>query len=118
MAHSHAIEHGSSRAGRWLRERRLRLTLWLAAFEGLLYVLHVLHWWAAVALAVIAVGLYWFTGRANRSDSWRQLTWIFASVQLLVLVVPLALGLVKAVAIGVLALLAIVALVVLFTERR
>jgi hypothetical protein len=68
MVHSHAIEHGSSRAGRWLRERRLRLTLWLAAFEGLLYILHVLHWWAAVALAVLAVGLYWLTARANRSD--------------------------------------------------
>ena len=32
-----AIEHGSSRTGRWLRERRFRFTLWIAAVEGLLY---------------------------------------------------------------------------------
>jgi hypothetical protein len=118
MLDSPAIEHGSSRTGRWLRERRLRLTLWIAAFEGILYLVGVLHWWAAVVLALIAVGLYWFVGRNSRVDTFRQVTWIFASVQLLVLLVPLALGILKAVAIAVIAVIAIVALVVLFTERR
>ena len=37
MFGAHAIEHGSTRTGRWLRERRLRFTLWIAAIEGLLY---------------------------------------------------------------------------------
>ena len=68
MVGTTAIEHGSSRSGRWLRERRLRITLWIAAIEGLLYLFHVLHWWAAVALAVIAVGFWWFVGRTSRSD--------------------------------------------------
>ena len=113
----HAIEHGSSRTGRWLRERRLRFTLWIAAIEGVLYLFHVLHWWVAVALAVIAVMFYWYVARVHRSDSLRQLGWVFAASQLLVLVVPLALGLLKAIAIGVIALLAIAALVFLFTER-
>jgi hypothetical protein len=113
---AHAIEHGSTRAGRWLRERRLRATLWIAALEGVLYLFHVLHWWAAVALAIIAVAFYWTT-RDSRSDALRQVAWIFATSQLLVLVVPLALGIVKAIAIGVIALLAIAALVFLFTER-
>jgi hypothetical protein len=113
-----AIEHGSSRSGRWLRERRIRLVLWIAAFEGLLYLFGVLHWWAAVVLAVIATALYWFIGRSSRSDTLRQVTWVFASVQLLVLLVPLALGILKAVAIAVIAVIAIVALVILFTERR
>jgi hypothetical protein len=113
-----AIEHGSSRSGRWLRARRIRFTLWLAAFEGLLYLFHVVHWWAAVLLAIIATALYWFVGRNGRSDTLRQATWVFAAVQLLVLLVPLALGIVKAVAIAVIAVIAIVALVVLFTERR
>jgi len=114
---THAIEHGSSRSGRWLRERRFRLTLWIAAFEGLLYLFHVLHWWAAVLLAVVAVGFWWYAGRSSRSDLIRQLAWIFAASQLLVLCVPIALALVKAVAIAVIALLAIVALIFLFTER-
>ncbi|NUR74837.1 MAG: hypothetical protein HOQ28_00950 [Thermoleophilia bacterium] len=117
MYGTHAIEHGSSRSGRWLRERRLRITLWLAAIEGLLYLFHALHWWAAVALAVIAVGFWWYVGRSNRSDALRQLSWIFAASQVLVLCVPIALGIVKALAIGVIAVLAIVALFFLFRER-
>jgi hypothetical protein len=114
---AHAIDHGSSRSGRWLRERRLRLTLWIAAVEGLLYLFHALHWWAAVALAVIAGAFWWFAGRTSRSYTVRQASWIFASTQLLVLCVPLALGLVKAVAVAVIALLAIVGLFLLFSER-
>ena len=117
MYGAHAIEHGTTRSGRWVRERRLRFTLWIAAFEGLLYLFNALNWWAAVALAVIAVGFWWFVGRSNRSDTLRQISWIFAASQLLVLCVPLALGIVKAVAIGVIALLAIVALFFLFKER-
>jgi hypothetical protein len=117
MYGAHAIEHGTTRSGRWLRERRLRITLWIAAAEGLLYLFHALHWWAAVALAVIAVGFWWYAGRSSRSDTLRQLSWIFAASQLLVLCVPLALGIVKAVAIAVIAILAIVALFFLFKER-
>ena len=47
----------------------------------------------------------------NRSDRVREATWIFAASQLLVLCMPIALRLVKAVAIGVVALLAVVALI-------
>jgi uncharacterized membrane protein YphA (DoxX/SURF4 family) len=117
MYGSHAIEAGSTRSGRWLRARRLRFTLWLAAIEGLLFLFGVLHWWAAVALAVIAVGFWWYVARAHRNDFVRQLGWIFAVSQLLVLCVPIALAVVKAIAIGVIALLAIAALIFLFTER-
>jgi hypothetical protein len=112
-----AIEHGSSSGGRWLRERRLRITLWIAAVEGLLYLFHALHWWAAVGLAIVAVGLWWFAGRTSRSDTFRQLSWIFGASQLLVLCVPIALALVKAVAIAVIAILAVVALFFLFKDR-
>jgi hypothetical protein len=117
MLGSHAIEHGSSRTGRWLRLHRLRFTLWLAAAEGLLYIVKVLHFWPLVALAIIFVAL-WMWGRNSRSDTLRQLTWILAVAQLLVLLVPVAWAIVKTVAIVVVALLAIAALVFLFTERR
>lgn len=112
-----AIEHGSTRPGRWLRERRLRLTMWIALAEGLVYLVHVLHWWEAVTLAVIAVGLWWYAGRTSRSDLFRQATWIFAASQLLVLCVPVGLAILKAIAIGLIALLAIAALILLFRER-
>jgi heme O synthase-like polyprenyltransferase len=117
MYGAQAIEHGTSRGGRWLRQRRMWITLWIAALEGLLYLFGALNWWAAVALAIIAVGFWWYAGRSSRSDTLRQASWIFAASQLLVLCVPLALGIVKAVAIGVIALIAIVALFFLFRER-
>jgi hypothetical protein len=118
MVQAHAIEHGSSRTGLWMRARRYRFTFALAAIEGLLYVLHVLHWWAAVGLALVALALWWFAGRRSRSHTFRELTWILAAAQLLVLLVPLALGILKVVAIAVIALLAVAALFVLFTERH
>jgi hypothetical protein len=117
MFGAHAIEHGSSRSSRWLRLRRLRITFWIAAVEGLLYLVHVLHWWEAVALAAIAVALWWLGGRTSRSDIVRQATWIFAASQLLVLCVPIALSIVRALAIGMVALLAIAALILLFARR-
>ena len=115
---SYAIEHGSTRTGRWFRQQRLKITLGVAAFEGLLYLIGVLGWWEAFLFAAIASALWWFLGRGSRSDVVREVTWILAASQLIVLCVPLALGLVKAVAIAVVALLAVVALVFLFTERR
>lgn len=112
-----AIEHSSTRPGRWLRERRLRLTLGITLVEGLLYLVHVLHWWEAVLLAVVGVGFWWYAGRRNRSDLIRQASWIFAASQLLVLCVPVGLAILKAIAIGAIAILAIVALFFLFKER-
>jgi hypothetical protein len=117
MMSTTAIEHGSTRPGRWLRERRLRLTMWIALGEGVLYLVHVLHWWEAVALAAITVGFWWYAGRSSRSDLIRQATWIAAASQLLVLCVPVALAVLSAIAIGVIALLAIAALIILFRER-
>jgi hypothetical protein len=117
MYGAQAIEHGSTRPGRWLRDRRVKFTLGIAAVEGLLFLFGVLHWWAAVALAVVAVAFWWFVARGNRNDAIRHAGWIFAASQLLVLCVPLALGILKAVAIAVIALLAVAALIILFTDR-
>jgi hypothetical protein len=114
---SQVVDHGSSSPSRWLRERRIRITLAIAAVEGLLFLFGALHWWAAVALAIIAIALYWYAGRNSRSHMFRQATWIFAASQLLVLCVPIALAFLKAVAVVVIALLAIGALIFLFTER-
>lgn len=118
MVGSHAIEHRSSRASRWLRQRRLQFTLWTAAIEGLLYLLHVLRLWEAVVLAIVAVALWFYAGRTSRSDLVRQATWVFAAVQLVVLLVPLVLTILKGVAIALVVLLAVGALIFLFTQRE
>ena len=71
----------------------------------------------AVSLAAIAVLFWLYAGRQNHSDLVRQVSWILAVSQLLVLCVPIALAIVTAFAIGVVAILAIAALIFLFTER-
>jgi hypothetical protein len=113
----HILEHGTSRSGRWLREHRLRFTLSVALVEGVLVVVHVLHWWTIVPLAAVAIAFWWYAGRTSRSYSLRQASWIFAASQTLVLLVPLVLFIATTIAVAVIALIAIAALIMLFTER-
>ena len=117
MFGTQAIEHGSSRGGRWLQDRRLRITLVIAAVEGLLYLFGALSWWFVVLLAVVALLLWAYVGRTSRSHLVRQATWIFAASQLFVLLVPIAFWFLKWAAVGVVALIAIVALIVLLRTR-
>jgi hypothetical protein len=117
MSEGQVIEHGSTPSSNWLRGRRTRITLWIAAVEGLLVLLHVIQWWEVLVLAVVAGSLWCFAGRSSRSHVFRQATWIFFASQLFVLCVPVALALVKALAIGIVALLAIAGLVLLFNRR-
>ena len=118
MFGSHAIDNDSSRSSRWLREHRLRFTLWLAAAEGLLYLVHVIRWWEAVVLAILGVAVYVYGGRSSRSDTVREASWIFAASQLLLLLVPIVWTIAKAVAIAVVALAAVAGLIFLFLERE
>jgi hypothetical protein len=117
MMSGHVLDHGTSRSGRWLREHRLRFTFWVAVAEGLLVVLHVLHWWLIVPLAAIAIGFWWYAGRSSRSFTIRQASWIFAASQTLVLLVPIVLFIATTIAIAVIVLIAVAALIILFTER-
>jgi hypothetical protein len=112
-----AIEHGSTRSGRWLRDRRLRIALAIAAVEGLIYLIGALSWWIVVLFAIVSIGLWAYAGRTSRHDLIRNGTWILAVSQTMVLLVPLAFWLLKAVAIGVVVVLAIAALVVLLQKR-
>ena len=111
------IDHGSTRAGRWLRARRLRFAAWIAVVEGLLVVLHVIPWFAAIALAALALGFYIWLGRELRSDAARQGSWIVAASQVLVVLVPVLVALIGGLAILAVGVLAVVALFVLFTDR-
>ena len=112
------IDHGSTRAGRWLRARRLRFATWIAVVEGLLVVVHVIPWFVALALAAAALGFYVWLGRELRSDVVRHGSWIAAASQVLVVLVPVLVALIGGLAILAVAVLAVVALLVLFADRR
>ena len=64
------IEHRTTRAGRWLRARRIRAALWIAVVEGIIVaLLHDVSRWTVVAIAIPLLALYLFWGRNARSDT-------------------------------------------------
>lgn len=112
------VEHGTSRTGRWLRERRLRVALWIAVTEGILIVVRVISVPIAIVAAVAVVVLYFSAGNRLASDTASQIAWIAAVSQALVMLVPVFLVILWSVALIVVVILALVALVVLFSGRR
>jgi hypothetical protein len=113
-----AIEHGSTRGGRWLRDRRLRIALWIAVIEGVLVIFDVIPGWTALLVGAAIVAFYLLVGRNLRSDMGRDASWTAAMSQVVVALVPVLFFFISALAVVALAVLAIVALIVLFSDRR
>lgn len=111
------IEHRESRQQRFLREKRLEIALVVAAIEGILVLAGSTPWWAVVVAAAAAFGLHMWL-RATSVQSVRQLTWIAAVSQLVVVLVPVAAAVLTALAIVLLVLVALVALGTLLRDRR
>ena len=112
------LEHRASRGGRWLRERRIRVALWIAVIEGLLIVVGAIPWSLAVVVAAaIVIGYFALRDRIT-SDTGRQAFWIAAAAQAVVAVVPILLAVATVLALIVLAVIAILALLVLLGDRR
>jgi cytochrome b561 len=113
------IEHETSRFGRWLRARRNRYALSIAAVEAIVVaVFHDVSRWTVIALAIVAVAIYVAAGRASRSDAMRQLSWIFAVSQLLAVIAAILAFIVFWTAIILVAIFAVIALWFVFTDRR
>jgi hypothetical protein len=112
-----AVEHRSSRASRWLHERRFRAALFVGLLESLLVVLGDLRWFWVVAAAAVAVALYLLLRRRLRSATLGEVLWTLAASQLIALVVPVLWELVKVLAIVVLVVMAVVLLALLVLDR-
>jgi len=112
------IEHRSSRFGRRLQEYRLRIALIVALVEGILVLVGSIDWWVVVLLAILTVALYVLAGRSAGRGEIRELTWIAAVSQVLVVLVPVLALVLTAFAVVALVLIAVVALVVLLRDRR
>ncbi len=112
------LDKPDSKPGRYLREHKLRLTLWIGAIEGALTLLGVIPHLAVYVLAIVAIVWWAAMGRKYRSSSARHLTWIFAASQAIAVLIPGALHIVKGLAIAALIVAALVGLVVLFAERN
>jgi hypothetical protein len=113
------IEAGSTRMGRWLRERRVKLALWAAVVEGLIAAFSAdIGRWTILILAVIVLAFYVAAGRQMRWDVARQLSWIAAASQVLAILVVIFAFILKLIAIVAIVAFALVALVYLFADHR
>src|ERR687887_672410 len=112
------IEHRTSRAGRWLRARRIRAALWIAVREGIIVALaHDISRWTVIAIAIPLLALYLFWGRTARSDTVRQLAWIGGASQALAVVVVILAFILSWLALILAGIFAIVALLFLVVDR-
>jgi hypothetical protein len=114
-----AIEAGSTRGGRWLRDRRIRIALWVAVIEGLIAAFsHDIGRWTILLMAVIVLAFYIVAGRQLKWDVARQLSWIAAASQVLAILVIIFAFVLKLIAIVIIVGFALVALVYLFTDHK
>jgi hypothetical protein len=113
-----AIEHRTTRAGRWLRARRIRFALWIAVFEGIIVaLLHDVSRWTVIAIAIPLLALYLFWGRTAHSDTIRQLSWIAGASQALAVVVVILAFILSWLALLLAGIFAVVAVLFLLSDR-
>jgi apolipoprotein N-acyltransferase len=113
------IEAGGSRVGRWLRARRIKISLWVAAVEGIIAAFSAdIGRWTIIAFAVIVLAFYILAGRQMKWDVARELSWIAATSQVLAIFVVLFAFILKWIAIALVIGFALVALVYLFADHR
>jgi hypothetical protein len=115
---ANALDHPNSKPGRYLREHRLRLTIWIGAGEGLLTLLGLIPHLAVYILGAVAITFWALVGRKYESPTARHLAWIFAASQAIAVLIPSVLHIAKWIAVSAVILAAGVGLIILFTERE
>ena len=118
MIEQPALEHGTTRTGRWLRRYRTRIAFWIAVVEAILLVFHAISRWGALLVAALVIVGYFALSPRLRSPLARDVAWIAAVSQALLALVPILVILVGTFALIAVGVLAIVALAVLFGDRR
>jgi hypothetical protein len=112
------IEHRTSRTGRWLRARRVRIALWIAVIEGIIVALaHDFSRWTVIAIAIPVLAIYVLWGRNAGSDTARQISWIAGASQALAVVVVIMAFILSWLALILAGIFAAVALLFLLVDR-
>jgi hypothetical protein len=113
------IDARSSRASRWLRERRLRLALWIAVAEGIVVAIRGdISRYTVLIIAALVLLIYIAARDRIGWDAGRQVLWIVAASQVLALLVVILAFVVGLIALILVGLFALVALVYLFSDLR
>jgi hypothetical protein len=113
------VDSHSTRMSRWLRERRLRLALWIAVLEGIVVAVRGdISRWTVVVIAVAVLAVYVTTRDRIRWDAGRQVIWVVAASQVMALLVVILAFIIGVVALVLVGAFAIIALVYLFSDLR
>ena len=111
------IEHRQGRFGRWIRERRVAIAVWIAVIEGLLLIVHAIPKLLTLAIAVLVVVAFFWLGHRLRPGALKDIAWIAAVSQAFVMLIPILAIVVGTLAFVAVGILAVLALVLLFTSR-
>lgn len=117
LEHGRTVEHGSTKTGRWLKERRIRIVLWIAVLEGIVVALSDFTKWTVIGIAIPVLAIYVVWGRNAKSDTAYQIAWIAGASQALAVVVVILGVLLSWLPLVLAAIFAVIALVFLFHER-
>ena len=113
------IDHDAApESGSWLQSRRLKLALLLAVVEGLLVAVGILEAWVAIILAILVLVAYFGWARDQKRETVRDAFWIVAVWQAIVLLVPILVVIVGTLALVAVGAIAVLALIALFADRR
>jgi hypothetical protein len=111
------IEHRQGRLGRWLRERRVAIAVWIAVIEGLLLIVHAIPRLLTLVIAVVVVAGFLWLGHRLRPGVLRDVAGIAAVSQAFVMLIPILAIVVGTLALVAVGILAALALILLFTTR-
>jgi hypothetical protein len=118
MIEQPVLEHGSTRSGRWLRRQRTTIAIAIAVIEAILFVFGAISRPLAIVVAVAVIVLYlWLGRRLWLRPPLGDVAWIAAVSQALVALVPVLFFFLATVTIVAIGVLAVVALIVLFSRR-
>jgi len=80
----HMAEPAATPRRSWL-DRRAKIALIVAAVEGLLLLLGSLSKWLVIVVAIVGVAVYFLRGRDLKPGLWKDVLWVVAVSQLLII---------------------------------
>ena len=111
------VEHRESATARWLRERRISLAIGVAILEGVLIVAGELSKALALIVAIAVVVGYFTLADRLRPGVGREVAWIAAVSQAIVMLVPLLVIVIGTLTLIAIAVIGLIALALLFSRR-
>jgi hypothetical protein len=111
------VEHRQGPTTRWIRERRVSIAIAVAIAEGVLIVAGELSKALALVVAIGVVVLYFTLADRLRPGIAREVAWVAAVSQAIVMLVPVLVILIGTLTLIAIAVIGVIALVLLFSRR-